>query len=241
MVITAHPDDEAASFGGTLRLYADQGAETCVICLTAGTAAKHRGIASSGEDLAKLRRHEFMNACAVLRVTRPVLLDYPDAGLVTADLQAVVADLCREIRTFRPQVLLTYGAEGAVTGHPDHAMAGVFATLAFHWAGRADRYPEQLKGGVQPHRTDKLYYATVSFNLPDRAATAQPPTTATIEIGKYLQTKIEAFHAHTTQQPLFSYFMTNVANRGAAEQFHLAARTKFGRMQLETDLFHDID
>jgi LmbE family N-acetylglucosaminyl deacetylase len=241
MVVTAHPDDEAASFGGTLRLYADRSVETCVVCLTAGTAAKHRGAAAKGEDLAQLRRREFMNACAVLHVTRPIILDYPDAGLVTTDLSKVVGDLCRHIRDFRPQVLLTYGAEGAVTGHPDHAMAGVFATLAFHWAGRADRYAEQLINGVQPHRTDKLYYATVNFNLPDRPATAQPPATATIEIGEHLQTKIEAFHAHTTQQPLFSYFMTNVANRGAAEQFHLAARTKFGKMQLETDLFRDVD
>ncbi|MBA3915662.1 MAG: PIG-L family deacetylase, partial [Acidobacteriales bacterium] len=37
MVITAHPDDEAASFGGTLRTYADRGVETCVLCLTPGT------------------------------------------------------------------------------------------------------------------------------------------------------------------------------------------------------------
>ncbi len=237
MVITAHPDDEAASFGGTLRTYADRGVETCVICLTAGTAAKHRGTASNSEDLAALRKKEFADACGILHVTRPIILDYPDAGLVTADLRGVVGDICAHIRDFRPQVLLTYGAEGAVTGHPDHAMAGIFATLAFHWAGRADRYPEQLANGSQPHRTSKLYYATVNFNLPDRPSTAQPPATAMIEIGEHLNTKIQAFQAHKTQQPLFSYFLTNVGNRGPAELFHLAASTGFDRMRPETDLF----
>ncbi|HEY1271762.1 MAG TPA: PIG-L family deacetylase, partial [Terriglobales bacterium] len=43
MCITAHPDDEAGAFGGTLRLYRDRGVETCVLCLTPGQAATHRG------------------------------------------------------------------------------------------------------------------------------------------------------------------------------------------------------
>jgi len=51
MVVTAHPDDEASSFGGSLRLYQERGVETCVICLTAGQAATHRGSARSDQEL----------------------------------------------------------------------------------------------------------------------------------------------------------------------------------------------
>jgi LmbE family N-acetylglucosaminyl deacetylase len=34
LYFTAHPDDEAGSFGGTLLHYAERGIETHVICLT---------------------------------------------------------------------------------------------------------------------------------------------------------------------------------------------------------------
>ncbi|PYV74808.1 MAG: hypothetical protein DMG97_07800, partial [Acidobacteria bacterium] len=69
MVITAHPDDEAGNFGGSLRLYRDRGAETCVICLTPGQAATNRGPAKSDRELAELRRQEFVASCEILRVT----------------------------------------------------------------------------------------------------------------------------------------------------------------------------
>ena len=68
----------------------------------------------------------------------------------------------------RPHVLLTFGPEGAITAHPDHSMASIFATLAYHWAGRTNRFPEQLNNGLRPHRIQKLYYGTAGFTLPER-------------------------------------------------------------------------
>ena len=59
MVITAHPDDEAGGFGGSLRLYSDRGVETCVLCLTPGQAATYRGGARNDQELAAIRRKEF--------------------------------------------------------------------------------------------------------------------------------------------------------------------------------------
>src|SRR5207302_7231207 len=137
MCITAHPDDEAGGFGGSLRLYRDRGVETSVICLTPGQAASHRGGAKTDQELAALRRKEFAASCEILQVGRGIVLDYPDGQLHRLDLYSVVADLTRRIRAIRPQVVLTFGPEGGVTGHPDHAMAGVFASLAFQWAGRS--------------------------------------------------------------------------------------------------------
>src|SRR5436309_2441637 len=134
MCITAHPDDEAGGFGGSLRLYRDRGVETSVICLTPGQAASHRGGARTDQELATLRRKEFAASCAILKVTGGEVLDYADAHLHRIDLYGAVADLTRRIRATRPQVILTFGAEGGVTGHSDHAMVGVFASLAFQWA-----------------------------------------------------------------------------------------------------------
>ena len=123
MVVTAHPDDEASSFGGSLRLYQERGVETCIICLTPGQAATHRGSARTDQELGELRRKEFAAACEILKVSRGIVLDYPDGQLHRHDLYKVVCDLTLHIRRFRPQVLLTFGPEGSVTGHTDHATA----------------------------------------------------------------------------------------------------------------------
>jgi len=241
MVITAHPDDEAGGFGGALRLYRDRGVETYVVCLTPGQAATHRGGAKSDQELAAMRRKEFAAACEILKVSRGLVLDYPDGQLYRQDLYRVVCDLTLQIREFRPQVLLTFGPEGGVTGHPDHSMAGVFASLAFHWAGRNNRYPDQLKDGLSVHRAQKLYYDTANFTLPDRQPVTLPPTTATIEIKEYVETKIAAFKAHTSQAPLFALLEDRVRKYMHAERYHLVASLKSGPIVQETDLFSGVD
>jgi LmbE family N-acetylglucosaminyl deacetylase len=237
LCVTAHPDDEAASFGGTLRLYHDRGTEVYVICLTAGQAATHRGRAKNDHELATIRRKEFAASCEILGIDRGVVLDYADGQLHRVDLHKVVEDLVRHIREFRPHVMLTFGPEGAVTGHTDHSMASVFATLAYEWAGRDNRYPDQLIDEVESHRVQKLYYATANFVLPDRPPTSPPPVTTVIQIGNYLEAKIAAFEAHTTQAPVFPFVRDTILARGREEMFHLVARSEPTILAPETDLF----
>ena len=237
MCVTAHPDDEAADFGGSLLLYQARGVETFVLCLTPGQAGSHRGGAQTDHDLAALRRKEFHASCEILRVSRSLVLDYPDGKLHRQDLYRVVCEVTAQVREFRPHVMLAMGPEGSVTGHTDHSMASVFATLAFEWAGRNNRYPDQLSYGVTPHRVQKLYYSTAETPLPGRQPITLPPVTAAIAIGEYLETKITAFKAHVSQQPLWSLFEDNVRLRGPVEKFHLVASVKPGRMSFEDDLF----
>jgi LmbE family N-acetylglucosaminyl deacetylase len=239
MVITAHPDDEAGGFGGALRVYADRGVETCVLCLTPGQAATNRGGAKDDHELAAMRRKEFAASCEILGVTRGIVLDYPDGKLHRQDLYRVVSDLTLQVREFRPQVMLTFGPEGGVTSHTDHSMSSVFATLAFHWSGRDNRFPDQL-GGKKPHRPQKLYYATANFNLPDRPPVTLPPITATIDIGKHLETKLAAFKSHASQAPLWVRFEDRLRKFIQEERYHLAASVKPGPIVAETDLFAEI-
>jgi LmbE family N-acetylglucosaminyl deacetylase len=241
LCVTAHPDDEAGGFGGTLLLCASRGVETHVICLTPGQAATHRGGARSNEELAAMRRQEFQRSCRVLNIKHGEVLDYPDAGLDRVNFYTLAGELVERIRQVRPQVMMTIGPEGAVTAHPDHSMASLAATLAFHWAGRNNRFPEQLKDGVAPHRTQKLYYGTTLFTLPDRQPVSPAPVTATIDIGpEFLEAKINAFKQHTSQSPLFQLFETMVRKRGTKELFHLAATVSPRQMQMETDLFEGV-
>ena len=237
MVVTAHPDDEASSFGGSLLVYRERGVETCITCLTQGQAATHRGGAHGDQELAALRRKEFAAACEILKVSRGIVLDYPDGQLHRLEMQRVVSDLVLRVREFRPQVLLTFDPAGGVTGHTDHSMASIFATLAFHWAGRSNRFPDQLGDSIAPYRAQKLYYATADFLLTGREPVTLAPITTAIEIGDYLETKIEAFRAHISQRPLWPVFEEYVRKRGRREIFHLAAAAKAGDFAPEADLF----
>jgi LmbE family N-acetylglucosaminyl deacetylase len=86
--------------------------------------------------------------------------------------------------------------------------------------------------------TQKLYFGTTLFTMPDRQPIALSPSTAVIELGqKGVETKIAAFKCHTSQSPLFPFFEETVRKRGSQELFHLAASLKPVKAQLETDLF----
>jgi LmbE family N-acetylglucosaminyl deacetylase len=120
-------------------------------------------------------------------------------------------------------------------------MAGAFATQAFEWAGRPDRYPEQVAQGLQPYRAQKLYYVTADFQLPDRMPTAPPTVTARIEVGaERFEKKNQAFMKHQTQSPLFALLRKNLGKMPTTEMFHLAATREPRGAKFETDLFEGV-
>jgi LmbE family N-acetylglucosaminyl deacetylase len=242
LCVTAHPDDEAGAFGGTLLLYHERGVETSVICMTAGTAARNRGSARTDEELAELRRAEFAASCKLLNVSHFEVLDFPDGRLDRTDFYHAVGELARRMRQVRPHVVITFGIDGGLTGHADHAMAGAYASMAFEWAGRPDRFSEQLEQGLQPHRAQKLYYVAADFVLPDFQPIAPPPVTARIDVGRErFEKKVEAFHLHKTQAPLFERIRKNLGRRrGTVEMYHLVARRDPSEAQLESDLFEGV-
>ena len=224
LCVTAHPDDEASSFGGLLLQARERGYDTFVLCLTGGEAATHRGGTETEEDLLAMRRKEFEAACKHLKVTEGNVLGYPDGKLDKQNFFDVVGDLSRWIRQIRPQVIATFGPEGGVTAHPDHSMAGMFTTMAYQWAARTNRFADQFYEGIKEHQAQKLYYATANFTIEGRQPISLSPTTTVIDIGEaYLDRKLEAFKMHKSQEPLFPLFENNIRPRGPRELFHLAA------------------
>lgn len=240
LVVTAHPDDEVGGFGGTLLKYRAAGVETFVVCLTPGESGTHRGHAKSDDELAELRRAEFAAACNVLKISQAWILDYKDASLDRSNCYKIVGDLVKRIRELRPQVLLTFGSEGAVTGHPDHSMASIFATLAYQWAGRTNRFADQFWSELQACRVQKLYYQSTAYLIPERPPISPAPITCEIDISDFLEEKIRAFKQHCSQAPLFDTFET-YARMAARECFHLAATDTPSRIRMETDLFEGIE
>src|ERR1700690_2670448 len=56
-----------------------------LLCITA-----HPGDAKSDQELAEVRKREFAASCEILRVSQPVILDYPDGQLYRQELNRVV-------------------------------------------------------------------------------------------------------------------------------------------------------
>lgn len=233
LAITAHPDDESGSFGGTLALYAARGIACEVVCATRGEAGRHRGPAQTREELAELRCREFQRACERLGVAWREIWDYPDGALNRTEFLEIGGRLCRVIRERRPDVVITMGPEGGFSGHLDHAAISHFATFAFHAAGRAKLFPEC----GAPHQPYRLYYATGPAPLRDYPQVCFSPVSAEIDISETLRQKLEAFECHQTQSPLFSRFRAAAQRFGAHERFHLAASKGPPAAGMERDLF----
>lgn len=175
LVVAAHPDDEALGFGGVLARAAGQGIETYLVTATRGDRGRYFGHPPGAPEhpgaaaLAELRERELLASAAVLGIRDVTVLGYPDAGLDAASVPEIVGRLARHIRHLRPQVVLTFGPDGAY-GHPDHIAIAQFTTTAIVAAGSpadgdsAAGQPPDLP----PHAVSKLYY--LAWNEQDWAA-----------------------------------------------------------------------
>ncbi len=198
LCVTAHPDDECFAFGGALILAAERGIETSVVCFTDGQAATNRGTATTAAELGQMRREELATSCKILGVTHHEVLDYQDGQLEFADFSKAAALLVERIRRDRPQIVLTFGGDGALNTHADHSMVSFFTTAAVQWAAQAKRFPEL--GPI--HSVERLYFATYSFFIPGRSAPLPAPWTVALDTRSVQNRKFEAFRAHTSQLPL---------------------------------------
>ncbi len=233
MCVTAHPDDECFAFGGALALAAQQGVETYVLCLTDGQAATHRGNASSGQELGRIRRAEFAASCSVLGVRHHELLDYEDGRLEFESLPRISGRLVERMRRFRPDVVITFGGDGGLNSHADHMMVSMFTSAAFHWSGREQRYPDL----AAPHTPTRLFHLSANFFLPERRPPLPIPWTVSLDISSVAGQKEEAFRQHLSQSPLLDRTKDLFARFGSHEFYTLVAAAEPQPATASTSLF----
>lgn len=216
--LTAHPDDESGGFGAALLMAARRGFETSVLCLTEGAAGTYREAGQTDEALAEERRREFAAAGEALRVTDAQLLKYPDGQLWQEPFLPLVERLVLHLRTFQPQVVLTFGPEGGVNLHRDHTMVSLAATAAFEWAGREALFPHQVEGAVRPWAPQKLYYsAPLFFSTPDAEVdrtAARVPASLIYDLDEELfEAKMSAFAVHASQKGVLERVMAEQSDQ----------------------------
>lgn len=115
LILGAHPDDAEFHAGGLACEWRRAGFTVKFVSATDGSAGHH---AMSGPPLAARRRKEAEAAAAIIGATAEVW-DYPDGSLMpTLDVRWRVV---REIRTFRPDLVLTHRTNDY---HPDHRAIG---------------------------------------------------------------------------------------------------------------------
>jgi LmbE family N-acetylglucosaminyl deacetylase len=229
LCVTAHPDDESGAFGGALLQAQAAGAETFVLCFTEGQAAHFRGEARGGVELGAMRRAELAVACKVLGVSQFEVLHFPDGALAKESFQELVGIAVEHIRRWRPQVVLTFGGDGGVNLHKDHTVISSVTTTAFHWAGRAEMFPDHIDTGERPHAPQKLYYSSTPFvSVRDRpeltALAATTPWSLTLDLGDLGDRKLEAFGKHASQHGVLHRVGSQLKKAMTKERYLLAAR-----------------
>jgi LmbE family N-acetylglucosaminyl deacetylase len=242
LCVTAHPDDESGGFGGALMRAHAAGAETYVLCFTDGQAGHFRAGATDDEELGKLRRAEMDAASALLGVTQHEVLDYPDGALAQQSFEEMVRAVVERIRRWRPQVVLTFGSDGGVNLHKDHTMVSMVATAAFHWAARAEMFPES--GAA--HSAQKLYWVSTPFvsvrnrpELTQDAATA--PWSLTLELGELADRKLEAFRKHSSQKGVLDRVGDQVRDVMKTERYLLVAKRGIGAVEGDAGMWARIE
>ncbi len=191
MAIVAHPDDIEFSCAGTLARWARAGARISFVLLTSGDV----GISEPGMTRARaieIREAEERAAAQIIGAAEVVFLREPD-GLLQATLE-VRKKLVREIRRFRPEVIVTGDPTVIWAGpnyinHPDHRAAALAAIEAtFPAAGQPNLFEELQEEGLTAHKPRKVYVNTWG-----------EPADVYVNIEDTIEVKIEALRAHKSQ------------------------------------------
>ena len=177
MAVLAHPDDESLGLGGPLAKYAAEGVGTYLLTATRGERGWRGDPAADPglEAFGKAREAELLAAAQILGLREVHFLNYIDGDVDQADPAGAIGQIVGHLRRVRPQVVLTFGPEGAY-GHPDHMAISQFTTAAL--VAAADPTYQTDSSGLaaaadstyQTHSSDKPYRVSKLYFVADTVA-----------------------------------------------------------------------
>lgn len=190
MVVVAHADDAEFGCSGTVAKLCAAGWEMVyVMCTDGSKGSSDREITQ--RQLASIRRKEQQNAGKTLGLKDVVFLDYEDSMLQPT--LALRKDIAREIRRYKPDVLITMypmrnldGGWGV--GHPDHMAAGEAALQAvFPTARDHMTFPDLLEAGFEPHKVAEVWII------------GHPQPDLYVDVTQHMDTSVAALMQHKSQ------------------------------------------
>lgn len=185
MVVVAHPDDAEFSSGATIAKFSSEGKHVVIVLCTSGDKGTARRDISS-PDLAAMREKEQLEASRRLGVAETVFLRLGD-GELAPDL-AFREKVVRQIRTHRPDILITHDPFRPYALHSDHRAVGLTAVDSVYPTARDPLYfLQHLQEGLEPHKVAELWL--YGSEVPDTF----------IDISGSFPKKIEALKAHESQ------------------------------------------
>ena len=167
MQIDAHPDDED---GGLLTLEArGKGVSTLLMTLTRGEGGQNELGSNLFDVLGVVRTLEVLAADRYYgveqRFSRVADFGYSKTPEETFQKwgghDVALSDIVRVIRTFHPDVLIARFSGTSRDGHGHHQASAILTKEAFRAAADPNRFPEQIKEGLQPWQPKKLYIGNV--------------------------------------------------------------------------------
>ncbi len=167
MQVDAHPDDED---GGMLTLEArGKGVSTLLMTLNRGEGGQNKLGSNLFDVLGVVRTLEVLAADRYYgveqRFSRVADFGYSKTAEETFQKwqghDIALADIVRVVRTFRPDVLIARFSGTERDGHGHHQASAILTKEAFRAAADPNRFPEQIKEGLQPWQPKKLYIGNV--------------------------------------------------------------------------------
>jgi LmbE family N-acetylglucosaminyl deacetylase len=167
--IGAHPDDENTELITYLSL--GRGFRTAYLSLTRGDGGQNELGKDFDEKLGVLRTQELLAARRLDHgrqfFTRAIDFGFsksPEETLKFWDRDAVLGDVVRIIRQFRPDVIVTrFPIPPGSGGHGHHTASAILAVEAFKLAGDPNAYPEQLKQGLTVWQPKRVLWNSFRF------------------------------------------------------------------------------
>jgi len=185
LVVTPHPDDAEFGVAGSVARWTREGKDVVyVVCTNGDKGTSDTSI--KPEELAKIREQEQLAAARLLGVRKVIFLHYPDQEL--EDTSEFRKAIVRQIRTYRPETVVTANPRRGYIWHRDHRIAGqVTLDAVFPYARDFHAYPDLIEEGLQPHKVKEvLLWASEDRNY-------RSNITDTIDI------KIAALRCHKSQ------------------------------------------
>jgi len=185
-VIVAHPDDAEFLCGSTVAKLCAEGWQVSYVLTTSGDMGSHDE-SMTRDKLKPIREREQRAAAKVLGVTDVSFLGEPDGGVEdTAELRGKIV---REVRRFKPYLVITWDPYRRNFNHRDHRLTGQSALDAIYPLARTHlSYPEHLADeGLEPHRVREVWLA--GTDQPDHY----------VDVTDYLNHKINALKKHKSQ------------------------------------------